>query len=70
MPTINGVDTEEFGRRVERLCDFLLTKVSKDGSDDVKVILDIQEDAANLQFSGVDEMDFSGLSSYMKGAPK
>jgi hypothetical protein len=67
---INGVDTAEFGTKVERLCDYLLDKVpQKNGSSDVKAIQDIKEDAANLQ-TAEDEVSFAGLSDYLKGVPQ
>jgi hypothetical protein len=67
------VDIKEFARDVERLCDFLIDKLkqsgARDGSDDVKVIEDLKEIAADIQFDKVNVTTetLSGLSAYMKG---
>lgn len=69
-----NVDLKEFARDVERLCDFLIDKVSKesgrDGSPDIVVIEDLKEVAADIQFGkiGVTTETLEGLSAYMKGA--
>lgn len=75
MPTTTReVDIKEFARDVERLCDFFLSKVSqeegRDGSDDLKVIEDLKEIAADIQFDKirVTSETLDGLSAYMKGA--
>jgi hypothetical protein len=63
------VDIKEFAIRVERLCDFLLAKMDKDGSNDVIALQKLKEDAANIQINNtnvVSETIF-GLSEYMKG---
>lgn len=58
------LDVKEFAIRVERLCDFLLDKFEiKDGSNDLKAIQDIKEDAANLQFAN--EISLEGLFDYI-----
>lgn len=68
-----NVDIKDFARQVERLCDFLIAKKSeetgKDGSDDLAVIEDLKEDAADIQFSSQPASDtLNGLDAYMKGA--
>jgi hypothetical protein len=63
------VDIKDFARRVERLCDFFLDKLEeKDGSDNLKVIQDLKDEAADIQFDKVDTGIFDGLYDYMKGA--
>lgn len=67
-----SVDIQEFARRVEGLCDFLLSKIEiKDGSDDVRLIQDIKEDAADLQHSELESgyAAITGLHNFMKGLP-
>lgn len=67
---INGVDTKEFGIRVERLCEFLLDRIpEKTGSTEQRIIEDIKEEAIKLQTDEA-ELSFSGLESYMKGIPE
>lgn len=63
------VDIKEFAIRVERLCDFLLAKVDKDGSNDVKVLQDLKEDASHIQFNDTNVVSetIAGLSEHMKG---
>jgi hypothetical protein len=66
-------DIQDFAKRVERLCDFFLSRIKeKDGSDDLRVIQDLKEDAADLQFSksefGYETL--TGLNEYMSGAPQ
>lgn len=69
------VDIVDFARRVERLCDFLLDKVSKensrDGSDDIMEIEKLKDVAADIQFDDLNKATstLSGLHSYMKGVP-
>ena len=63
------VDIKEFALRVERLCDFLLAKMEKDGSSDVVVLQTLKEDAADIQINktNVVSESIAGLSEYMKG---
>jgi hypothetical protein len=66
-------EIRQFAERVERLCDYLLDRVKeKDGSPDLNVIVDLKEDAANLQFD-LDKVAifdaFSGLHNYVHGLP-
>lgn len=67
---INGVDTVDFGVRVERLCEYLLNKVDrKDDSNDIRVIQDLKEDAANLHLDMQPDI-YAGLSDHLKGVPQ
>jgi hypothetical protein len=63
------VDIKEFAIRVERLCDFLLAKVEKDGSNDVIALQKLKEEAADIQINNTNVISesISGLSEYMKG---
>jgi hypothetical protein len=63
------VDIKEFAIRVERLCDFLLAKMEKDGSKDVVTLQNLKEEAANIQINNTNVVSesISGLSEYMKG---
>jgi hypothetical protein len=63
------VDIEEFAKRVERLCDFLINKAGSTGSDDLRIIQDLKEDATDIQVYKYFETEgmFKGLSSHMKG---
>lgn len=73
---MKNVNLKDFARDVERLCDFLLDKASKegirDGSPDIVVIEDLRETAADIQFDRVKltTETLSGLSDYMKGVSK
>lgn len=59
-------DVKDFALRVERLCDYLLDRIDvKDGSNDIKVIQDLKEDAANFQFQDMSLV--KGLSDYVNG---
>jgi hypothetical protein len=71
--TQTAVDISEFARKVEGLCDFLLSKFeSVDGSPDVKVIQDLKESAADIHMGGTGnaEVTLSGLDAYMRGLPE
>jgi len=68
------VEIKEFARRVERLCDFFIGKVAeetgKDGSNDLKVIENLKEEAADIQFDRIQLLgvgSIEGLSDYMQG---
>lgn len=70
--TKKELELEEFARRVERLCDFLLDKAHKareSGSDDLRVVEDLKDDAADLQFGRASVVTniFDGLTDYMAG---
>jgi hypothetical protein len=62
-------DIKEFAIRVERLCDFLLAKIDKDGSKDVVELQKLKEEAAEIQLNNTNVVSESifGLSEYMKG---
>jgi len=66
MPSTRAVDIRAFAERVERLCEFLLDKVDKDGSDDVVVIQKLQEEAAEIQAENVSAFPLSSLDDYMR----
>jgi hypothetical protein len=76
VSTTEKIDIEDFARRTERLCDFFLAKIEeqigKNESGDLKVIEDLKEEAANIQFLyihgrlGAAET-VSGLHDYMNG---
>jgi hypothetical protein len=61
------IELDDFARRVERLCDFLLDKVdTKTGSSDLRVIQDLKEDAANMQFrKSLSDASFEGLADFV-----
>jgi hypothetical protein len=68
------VDIEDFARRVERLCEFLLAQIKaghRDGSADLQVIENLQEDAAEIQSASmiIGPEIFTGLSDFMHGIP-
>jgi len=73
MSRADEIDIQEFARRVEQVCDFLLDRIpEKDGSADIRVIQDLKEDAADLQHSTrtIGQGTLSGLKDYMSGAPQ
>lgn len=67
MSVAKEIQIEEFARRVERLCDFLLNKVERNGSKDHKVLVDLKEEAANIQFDHARISSVAGLHEYMGG---
>ena len=71
MKPMKRLEIKDFARRVEHLCDFLLSKTEKDGSKDRKIIEDLKEDAADIQFDQAEIASgaFIGLDDYMKGLP-
>ena len=64
----NPVNIHEFARRVERVCDFLLSQSDRNGSEDRRVIEDLKEDAADIQFDKKQINALEGLKDYMSGA--
>ena len=70
---VRPLELKEFARRVERMCDFFLAQaqeeVGRDGSNDRKILEDIREDAADIQFDGVTiaSETITGLYDYMNG---
>jgi len=63
----SNVDIREFAERVERVCDYLLEKVNKDGSADVLVIQQLKDDAAHIQLEHQDQTILSGLDGFIRG---
>lgn len=65
-------DIKEFASRVERLCEFLLAKMEKNGSSDVVELQNLQDEAADIQANNTNVVSESiaGLSEYMKGVNK
>jgi len=63
------VDITEFAIRVERLCDFLLAKMEKNGSSDFMTLQNLKDDAADIQTKKTNVVSeaVEGLSEYMKG---
>jgi len=74
--TPRDIEIKDFAMRVERLCDFLLSQVKGtelSGSDDIEVINELKEDAANLQFNNdviLVSNTVKGLDNFMKGLDK
>lgn len=71
MPKV--VEIREFAERVERLCDFLLGKLSsengRNGTADIVIIEQLKDDAADIHTGNVKVIaeTLTGLSDYMKG---
>lgn len=66
------VNITKFAERVERLCDFVLKQIDpeeKNGSEDLKVIEDLKQDAANIQFNRSGGGSFKGLHDFMNNIP-
>ena len=65
------LDLDEFAGRVERVCDFMLSRTKGDGSQDLKVLQDLKSDAADIQTGVVTLNDarqsLTGLHDYMNG---
>ena len=70
--TTRKLEIKEFARRVERVCDFFLSRVSeeekRDDSPNLKIIDDLKEEAADIQayYANTSE-SLKGLSDYMCG---
>ncbi len=61
-------DIRTFAERTERLCDFILLGMEKNGSEDVVVIQKLKDDAADLQhITRNANISIEGLSEFMKG---
>lgn len=67
------IDIKDFGRRVERLCDFIIAKIMSESlkaedRPNLKVLQDLKEEAADIQFHNVLEFTetLDGLYDYMK----
>ena len=72
MATTRKLEIKEFARRVERMCDFLLSKVSEEekrnDSPDLKVLDELKEEAADIQFYYAETSEsLKGFSDYMSG---
>ena len=69
------IDVKDFAMRVERLCDFFIDKATKEPghgeTHDLKVIKDLKETAADLQFEHtiIGSQTLFGLDDYMRGHP-
>lgn len=67
------LNIKEFAERVERLCDYILSRLSaeqaRSGSKDVMVLERMKEDAADIQFDRVSltENTLLGLYDHMFG---
>lgn len=63
------IEIKDFAKRVEHVCDFFLSKSERDGSDDRKVLEDLKEDAADIQFdqAEIESGAYSGLDDYVRG---
>lgn len=68
MSTVTVSNIIDFAERVERVCDFILEGIEKDGSHDVTVIQNLKKDAADLQFIKKNSnISIEGLDDYMRG---
>lgn len=68
MVTVTVDDIRRFAERVERLCDYILKDLAKDGSEDVVVVQELKDDAADIQLIKMDSIRWvDGLSKHMKG---
>lgn len=70
---LRKIDIKEFASNVERMCDFFIDKykdeVGRDGSDDLKVLEDLKDDAADIQTDNAHVVadTLSGFSKFMRG---
>ena len=69
------IEIREFAQRVERLCDFLLNRMREEGTKDksanARIIEDLRDDAADIQFNRTQIPDiFDGLEAYVRGIPQ
>jgi hypothetical protein len=62
------VELHGFAERVERVCDFFLAQLDRNGSQDVKVIEDLKADAIEIQANAPPAF-IEGLNDYMSGLP-
>jgi hypothetical protein len=60
------IDIQDFAKRVERLCEFLLDKLELDAEDN-DVIQDLRNTAADIQFEKLDIV--RGLANHVRGFP-
>jgi hypothetical protein len=67
------LDIKTFAERVERLCDFFIGQIveesGRNGSEDLKVLEDLKEDAADISCDRVPiiSQTIAGLREYMNG---
>ena len=63
------IEIKDFAKRVEHVCDFFLSKSEADGSNDRKVLEDLKEDAADIQFdqAEINSGAYIGLDDYVRG---
>lgn len=70
---LRKIDIKEFASNVERLCDFFIAKhrdeIGRDGSDDLKVLEDLKDDAADIYTGNAEVVaeTLTGLSKFMRG---
>lgn len=68
MTVVTVDNIREFAEQVERLCDFLLGGVEKDGSEDVVILQKLKQDATDLQLiTRNSNVSIEGLSNHLKG---
>jgi hypothetical protein len=72
VATTRKLEIKEFARRVERMCDFFLSKVSeeekRDDSPSLKVLDELKDEAADIQFYYTETSEsLKGLADYMSG---
>jgi len=69
LMTSTEIDIRRFAERVERLCDFLLSRVEINNDNaDTKFVQDLRTDAADFQFESLPTI-LTGLDEYVKGLP-
>jgi len=63
------IEIKDFAERVEHVCDFFLSRSEADGSSDRKVLEDLKEEAADIQFDQVEITSgaYIGLDDYIRG---
>jgi hypothetical protein len=63
------IEIKEFAKRVEHVCDFFLSRSEANGSSDRKVLEDLKEDAADIQFKQIEITSgaYIGLDEYIRG---
>jgi len=73
IQTTQAAEIREFARRVERVCEFFLNRLSEDnlrnGSKDVRTLEDLKNEAADIQFERAQPVSetIDGLDDYMRG---
>lgn len=70
MSTTEQIAVKDFAARVERLCDYFLSKIERNGSSDRKVLEDLKEISADIQFDRVEVVGINsieGLHDFMLG---